>query len=355
MCNSTNCLTSSTISSIYLPIAYALMLLPSLSGNIISLWIFRSLSKKTSTHIYLINLAISNVAVSIGIPFQIAYYRQAYYWPLNSAQCVIVFQASSILTHSSMCVSITIFCWIAISRYATLVRHKEWPQNITKTTYEKAIFGQILKTFRNPKSASYLCLGVWLTFLCLSITLIIVNQDFVSEKCCFDKEADIGEFALKVSTAVESTCFFLFFSTVLLFYYFFIKHLKTIQANSCIGEKHLIYSRVKNNIIVIVVLLFVCFTPFHISKLLLVGFDYSLGCPQFSLLVEIKNSCLCLAELRSCTDPIVYFCLDDSFKKNVQLLFKKQSTDEEGNSSTVNKYSTTQMPTVTGLGDAKHW
>ncbi|XP_075054278.1 putative G-protein coupled receptor 82 [Mixophyes fleayi] len=349
MYNHTKCLTSSAISSIGLPIVYALMFLPSTSGNIISLWIFRSLNRKTSTHIYLINLAISNMAVSTGMPFHIAYYRQAQYWPLNSAKCAIVFQACNILTHSSMCVSITIFCWIAISRYATLVRHNDRAQNVTKTTYEKIIFGQILKTFRNPKFASYLCVGVWFSFLCPSIILFLVNQDFAPDKSCFDKEAEIGQLPFKISSVIESTCFFLFFLTVFLFYYFFIKHIKILQANSCIGEKHLVYNRVKNNIIVILTLLFVCFAPFHISKFLLVKFDYSQQqCQQMSLLVEIKNFCLCLAEFRSCTDPIVYFCLDDSFKNNVLLIFKKHSTDQEGDLPRANKCSTTQTPTVAG-------
>lgn len=337
--NNTECLNFSAITTTAFPIVYSLMFLPSISGNIMSLVIFQRLSRKTSTHIYLINLAVSNIVVSIGMPFQIVYYSQAQHWPYNSVLCSVVYDAASLLTHCSMCVSITIFCWIAVSRYATLIRHKARLQVKPKTTYEKIIFGQVFKTFRNPQFAFFLCIGVWISLLCPNIVLFLVNQNLALEKYCLEKEV---QQVYKITAIIESTCFFIFFLVVLLFYYFFIKHIQQHQANSCIGERHLVYSKVKNNIIVIVVLLLLCFTPYHLSKLLWVGFDYSHGCHKLRTLMEIKNSCLCLAEFRSCTDPIVYFCLDDTFKRNFLLCCNKCSREEEVSSSMTNNNSTLQ-------------
>ncbi|XP_075710874.1 putative G-protein coupled receptor 82 [Rhinoderma darwinii] len=350
MINDTECLHFSAITFTGLPIVYSLMFLPSISGNIMSLVIFKRLSRKTSTHIYLINLAISNMVVVTGIPFQIVYYSQAENWPYNSVLCSIVYQAASILTHCSMCVSIAIFCWIAVSRYATLVRHKDRMRVAPKTTYEKIIFGQILKTFRKPHFAFYLCAGMWFSLLCPNIIFFLLNLDLAADKHCFHKEADIVQQAYRITTTIESTCFFILLLVVLLFYYFFIKHMQQLQANSCIEEKHLVYTKVKNNIIIIVALLLLCYTPYHISKLILVGFDDSHGCQQLSALIEIKNCCLCLAEFRSCTDPIVYFCLDDTFKNNFPFLLKKCSKDDDVVvcSSTANNQSTVQTPTVSG-------
>ncbi|XP_056414139.1 probable G-protein coupled receptor 82 [Hyla sarda] len=346
MGNNTECLMPSAFTSTGLPMVYALMFLPSIFGNIISLVIFKRLSRKTSTHIYLINLAISNMVVSTGMPFQMAYYSQAQYWSYNSGLCSIVYQAASILTHCSMCVSFTIFCWIAVSRYATIMKHKTRMQVKPKTSYEKIIFGQILKTFQNPQFAFYLCTGVWLSLLFPNIAFFLVNQDLAPDKHCFAKEAQIVEQKYKITSVLESTFFFIFFLVVLLFYYFFVKHIQQSQANSCIGKKHLVYSKVKNNIIVIVTLLLLCFTPYHLSKFLLAGFDYSHGCQKLSALIEIKNCCLCLAEFRSCTDPIVYFVLDDTFKKNFLLFCKKCSKDEEVSSSTANNQSNIQTQTL---------
>ncbi|XP_073526823.1 probable G-protein coupled receptor 82 [Phyllobates terribilis] len=343
MGNNTELLNFTAITSTGLPIAYTLMFLPSLSGNIISLVIFKRMSRRTSTHIYLINLTVSNMIVSAGMPFQVIYYSWADQWSYNSALCNIVYEGASLLTHCSMCVSITIFCWIAVSRYATLIRHKARMRCKPKSTYEKIIFGQILKTFQDPQFALYLCIGVWFTLLCPNI-VFLANQDPALDKKCFDKEAETVQSVYKITSVVESTCFFTFFLVVLLFYYFFMKHIQQIQANSCIGEKHLVYSKVKTNIIIIAVLLLLCFTPYHISKFFLVGFDYSYGCKYLSVLIEVKNCCLCLAEFRSCTDPIVYFCLDDTFKKNFRLLYKKCSTDEE--SSTSINQSAVQTPTI---------
>ncbi|KAG9485620.1 hypothetical protein GDO78_008616 [Eleutherodactylus coqui] len=342
MSNTTECLNFGVITSTGLPIVYALMFLPSISGNIMSLVMFKRLSKKTSTHFYLMNLAVSNVVLAVGMPLQIVYYSQGQDWPYDSVLCSVVYRGASILTHCSMCVSVTIFCWIAVSRYATLMRHKERVRVTSKTTYEKIISAQILKTFRNPRFALYLCIGVWFILLCPNI-ILLVKQDHAPDKPC--KEMEFIEQRYKATSVIESTFFFVFFMVVLLFYYFFIKYIRQLQANSCIAEKHRVYSKVKSNIIIILALLLLCFTPYHLSKFLLVGYDYSRGCRQLSVLIEIKNCSLCLAEFRSCTDPIVYFCLDDTFKKNFLRRCGKCSKDEEASSSTINR-SAIQTPTL---------
>ncbi|KAM3934820.1 putative G-protein coupled receptor 82 [Leptodactylus fuscus] len=342
MSNATVSFTFSAVTSTALPVIYALMFLPSISGNIMTLVTFKRLSRKTSTHIYLINLAISNMIVSSGMPFQIVYYSSAQYWAYNSVLCSIVYQGASLLAHSSMCVSITIFCWIAVSRYAMLLRHKTHMQAKPHTAYEKVIFGQILKAFRNPKFALFLCVGVWLVLLCPNLILFLVNQDSAPDKHCIDKELDTFQHAYKISSFVESICFFIFLLVVLLFYYFFIKHIQQLQANSCIGEKHLVHSKVKSNIIMIVALLLLCFMPYHLSKIVLVGFDQSHGYQTLSALLEVKNCCLCLAEFRSCTDPIVYLCLDNTFKKNFLQFWKKTASVEEVSSSMANNHTSLQ-------------
>ncbi|KAM9319559.1 putative G-protein coupled receptor 82 [Gastrophryne carolinensis] len=341
MCNNT-CLSSSAMSTIVLPIVYTLMFLPSITGNAVSLWIFGKLNRRSSTHIYLMNLAISNIAVTSGIPFQIVYYAHGGNWQYNSIKCSVVLITTNILTHTSMCVSITIFCWIAISRYATLVKYKDGAQNAPMSIYEKIIYGNVLKTFRNPKFAGYLCACVWITFMCPNIFLFLLMEDAEPDTCCSNPETELGHESDKISSVIQSTCFFLFVSTVFLFYYLFLKHIKHLQANSCIGEKHFIHARVKRNIAVIVVLLVVCFAPYHLVKLFLVGLEPSRECQALTALVEIKNTCLCLAEFRSSTDPIVYFCLDDTFKGKIKSIFTKHCED-----SAAKRASDTPLPTVT--------
>ncbi|XP_068127188.1 probable G-protein coupled receptor 82 [Hyperolius riggenbachi] len=342
MCNDT-CLVSSAVSTTALPIIYTMMFLTSIFGNIVSIWILTT-SRRSTTHIYLINLTISNMAVTIGMPFHVVFYIQSRYWLYNSIQCSIVLQTQRILTHSSMAVSISIFCWIAISRYATLVRYRARPQNAS--TYEKIIFGRVLKTFRNPKFASYLCGCMWISYLCPSFIFFSVRKELGPDTCCFNEEAELGQERFKISSIIESTIFFIFLLIVLLFYFFFIKHIRNLQANSCIEDKHLVHNRVKKNIIIIIGLLLVCFAPYHVTKLFVAGLEHFQGCHHLSVLVEIKNGCLCLAEFRSCTDPIVYYCLDSSFQKKIQSFFKMYPTNKQ-DSSAENRYSDTPT-TVNG-------
>nr|DBA34067.1 TPA: hypothetical protein GDO54_001670 [Pyxicephalus adspersus] len=323
-----------------LPVLYGLMFLPSASGNVISLWFFSRLSRRSSTHIYLMNLAVSNMVVTTGMPFQILFYGYTLYVPYNSTQCSMILQITNILTHCSMCVSVTIFCWIAISRYATLVRYKEQEQDKSASTYEKILFNQILKTFRNTKFAGYLCACVWISFLCSSITLFLMKKNSELDTCC-SFEAEFGQGRSDISSITESSCFFLFFFIVVLFYGFFLKHIKKLQNNSCIEKKHLVHKKVKKNITVIMVLLLVCFAPYHLIKFFFVGYHHLQGCQDLRVIVEIKNCFLCLAEFRSCTDPIVYFCLDEAFQKAIRNFFEKPSKGQKED-STANKLSITE-------------
>ncbi|KAE8623014.1 hypothetical protein XENTR_v10005459 [Xenopus tropicalis] len=325
MWNNSSCLYPRTFSTIGLPIIYSIMFVLSVFGNLVCLWIFTKFtSKKTSTHIYLINLTISNILVSAGMPFQAAYYLKVQYMPYSSTECRFLTQFGNLLTHSSMCVSIILLCWIAISRYAILVKHDEMTQSVKQTPYEKILFGKFLKSFRNPKFARYLCIGIWIAVACPNVYLVTVTTDHASNKLCFNEEVEIGKSHVVISSRVELAFFFLFALTVILFYCFFINYIKTLQANSCIDGKFLIYRKVKRNIVAIMALLLICFAPYHLSKLFIYGLVTVKDCQLLNISLEIKNICLCLAEFRSCCDPIMYFCLDDNFKRNFQTLFKKK-------------------------------
>uniref|UniRef100_A0A8C5M0M5 G protein-coupled receptor 82 n=1 Tax=Leptobrachium leishanense TaxID=445787 RepID=A0A8C5M0M5_9ANUR len=344
MSNNSSCLNPSTVSTIGLPIIYSLMFVPSMFGNFLTLWIFtRYITKKTSTHIYLIHLAISNVLVSSGMPFQITYYANANHWLYNSTRCLVAINASNILTHSSMGMSVLIFCWIAISRYATLVRHIEKTPNATQPSYQKIVFGQILKSFRHPKIAKWLCACLWIVVLSPNVYLSFITPGEISHHLCYNEDVELGRERNQTGALFESICYFVLIVIVLLFYYFFIKHIKDIQANSCIGKKYLIHGTVKRNISVIIVLLVTCFAPYHFMKFILYGLRAN--CTLRSTLVETKNILLCLAEFRSCSDPVVYLCLDEVFKQKTHRFLSK-STDDISHTTQVKKRNTLQISTL---------
>ncbi|OCT94718.1 hypothetical protein XELAEV_18012407mg [Xenopus laevis] len=277
MWNNSTCLYPRNFSAIGLPIIYSIM--------------FLEICRKTSTHIYLINLAISNILVSAGMPFQAAYYLKVQYMPYSSMECRFLTQAGNLLTHSSMCVSIILLCWIAISRYATLVKHDEMMHSLTQTSYEKILFGKFLKSFRNPKFAHYLCIGVWIAIACPNVYFATVNTDNASDKLCFNEDVEIGKSHVVISSRIELAFFFLFALTVILFYCLFVHYIKTLQANSCIDEKFLIYRKVKKNIVAIMALLLICFAPYHISKLFIYGLVSFKDCQLLNISVEMKNIC----------------------------------------------------------------
>ncbi|XP_029457595.1 probable G-protein coupled receptor 82 [Rhinatrema bivittatum] len=343
MNSSSECLQPSVASKAALPIIYSLLLTVGVCGNSISLWLFSSqMNRKTSTHIYLTNLVFSNLLVCGIMPLIIAYYINGNQWAPDSMTCKTIIGGVMLTMHSNMYISITILCWIAISRYATLMKHRDSMQESLQYVYEKIFYGRILKKFRQPQFAKYLCTGLWIIVMFLTTPIIVyysvIQSDQTQHHTCYNTKTEVGEHLYQISGLVASGVFFFFFAIVLLSYYLLTDHLKKMQTNTCIGKKNLIYKKVKRNIIVILVVLTICFVPYHIFKVAFYALALNTqDCYQLNYLIELKSFFFCLAVSRSSIDPIVYIFLDKTFKKHLFNLCRKSSTLQLSNVSPMTK------------------
>ncbi|XP_043928272.1 probable G-protein coupled receptor 82 [Protopterus annectens] len=335
------CLQPSAVTTVLLPITYFLLFIVSVLGNSLSLWIFsKGIQLKTATHAYLINLVISNLLLCSAMPFIGLYHKEGNQWKHDSALCITVASIVTPIMHSTMNASIIILCWLAISRYAILKRQKTVMKDLSNFLYDKIFLTVVIKKFCQRKFANYLCIGIWLTVLGPTIP-ILVYYAFVESKLtsnitevCYNKKLELGGQTSRISSLVVSIVFFLCLFLVLLYYELIRRQVYKSQKKTSIGERHYIYKKVQRNIAVIQAVLVTCFFPYHLFKMVFILLTKEqLNDYQLNILIETKNVLLCLAALRSGTDPIIYMTLDKTFRRQVYIYFRKQSP--RSNSSTI--------------------
>ncbi|XP_006745344.1 probable G-protein coupled receptor 82 [Leptonychotes weddellii] len=329
MSNNSTCIQPSRISSMALPIIYAFLCIIGLFGNSLSQWVFLTkIGKKTSTHIYLAHLVMANLLVCSAMPFMGIYFLKGFQWEYRSAQCTVVNFLGTLSMHVSMFVSLLILSWIAISRYATLMK-KDSVQETT-SCYEKVFYGHLLKKFRQPNFARKLCVYIWGVVLGIIIPVIIyysvVEATEGDENVCYNRQMELGAVISQTAGLIGTTFIGFSFLVVLTSYYSFVSHLRKIRTCTSIMEKDLTYSSVKRHLLVIQVLLIVCFLPYSIFKPIFYVLHQSDNCQQLNYLIEIKNVLTCLASARSSTDPIIFLFLDKTFKKTLYNLFTKSDS-----------------------------
>ncbi|NXR45993.1 GPR82 protein, partial [Hippolais icterina] len=322
--NNSSCLQPSPATTVALPIIYSCLLPAGIFGNILAAWIFScKMPTRRTKYIYLANLVTANLLVCSTMPFLVAYFVDGHRWPYGSLACRIAHHLGTLVMQVSMYVTITILCSIALSQYATL---KKGSGSQHSPALPENFHGRLLQKFRRPKFAKYLCVVIWLIVLCITATAITYNvQHSVSAEfpTCYNIRVEAGERPAMIAGSLATVCFFLSFMTVLWSYYSLTRHLSRIQKNTCIGEKHLIYRRVKRNILVIQIILIVCFLPYHIFRPIFYTLLIDDDCPRLNYLVEIKNFLTCLAAAKSSLDPVITLLLDKTFKKSLYGLFTK--------------------------------
>ncbi|XP_004587911.2 probable G-protein coupled receptor 82 [Ochotona princeps] len=329
MSHNSTCIQPSTISSVALPIIYTFLCIVGLSGNSLSQWVFLTkIGKKTSTHIYLAHLVTANLLVCSAMPFMGIYFLKGFQWEYQSAQCRVVNFLGTLSMHVSMFVSLLILSWIAISRYATLMKKDSMQE--TTSCYEKIFYGHLLKKFRQPTFARKLCVYIWALVLGIIIPVTIyysvVEATEGEETLCYNQRMEVGAMTSQTAGLIGSTFIAFSFLVVVTSYYSFVSHLRKIRTCTSITEKDVTYSSVKRHLLVIQILLIVCFLPYTIFKPIFYVIHKREGCQQLNYLIETKNILTCLASARSSTDPFIFLLLDKTFKKTLYDLFTKSNS-----------------------------
>ncbi|XP_036440788.1 probable G-protein coupled receptor 82 [Colossoma macropomum] len=342
--NNSICLCQTFTTHLFLPILYSAMFLTGLAGNVLSLWIFMAkISGKSPTHIYLINLGISNLLLCLTMPFIAAYYALGTSWSSRSSMCRLAINVLTPVLHTNIGVGMIILAWLALSRCATLVQHSHGPRPSKCTKVLPKVF---FSRLRQTSFALGVCLGTWAIVATASIPSVVVYSMKETEvvedgdkQMCYSVAVEVGGSGSQAFAMIGIVIFFLCLLVVLSAYMAVIRHFYRSRKSTIISDRQRVYVRVFRNIVVIQFVLVVCLLPYHIYKAIFINLAQTdsrgngTECHSLSTYVEIKNVLLCLAALRCSTDPIMYFLLDKTFKRHTLCLFRGSSNTQDSHSS----------------------
>lgn len=333
--NTTSLLCPSVMTNVILPTLYTLMFLTGLPGNILALWVFISkIPDKSPTHIFLVNLGVSNLVLCLTMPTLALYYAMGSVWDTNHPICRVAVSCLTPIIHTNISVGVINLTWVALSRCATLVLniHAHRPSRVTHV-----LPAAFLKQLRQTRVAWILCLVSWglvLGGLVPAIVMYSMEVNTVkSKEMCYSASVEVGRVGLVMTTVVFGSVviFFLCYLLVLSSYTAVTRHILRVRRSTAISNQQNIYAKVFRNIVVIQVVLSICLLPHHICKAVFIHLAHvypefapplTNGCHPLSVFVEIKNMLICLAVLRCTTDPITYFLLDRTFRKHTMKVLR---------------------------------
>lgn len=292
-----NCSYSTALTTQVLPLAYALLFIGSILLNGLNAWIFLHVSSNRSFVIFLKNIVFADLIMSLTFPLKILADSETGPWQTR----VVVCRFSAVVFYLNMYIGIIFLSLIGFDRYYKIVKpfHTSFFQNVT---YSKI-----------------LCAGIWGVMLFLTVpNMILTNIPATEEtsRSCSSLKSKLGLQWHMVSSYICLAIFGLAFLLLIYFYSSISRKLFSTYAKFR-KNANAVKRRSHRNIFSIMFVFFVCFVPYHISRipytLSQAGFKFS--CESKTILFYTKEITLLLSATNVCLDPIIYFFLCEPFRK----------------------------------------
>ncbi|XP_041055703.1 P2Y purinoceptor 8-like [Carcharodon carcharias] len=286
-------LTSNAI-GIALPAIYLAVILISLPGNGISLWLLCFHTRpKTPLVIFMINLTITDILLAFFLPFQIAYHLNHCDWVFGKNLCTFL----TTLFYANMYCSILTMTCISIERYVG-VAYPIW--------YSKG---------RKRWHAMIICFGIWTILIIVLLPLEYSDLTFEVKQLnittCFDvlkrdMLPNMKTWGLFLFTLFVLLFLIPFTITVICYTLVILKLSQASQTAHSERKRRAVY------LAAIVLLVFVtCFAPNNIILLIHIirRIRYNTGC-YTAYKLTLSLSCL-----NSCLNPFVFCFASTEFQK----------------------------------------
>uniref|UniRef100_A0A8D0HHB8 Probable G-protein coupled receptor 174 n=1 Tax=Sphenodon punctatus TaxID=8508 RepID=A0A8D0HHB8_SPHPU len=280
-------------------ITYTIILVPGLIGNVLALWVFYGYMKETKRAvIFMINLAIADLAQVLSLPLRIFYYLSET-WHFGKGLCMFFFY----LKYVNMYASIYFLVCISVRRFLFLM----YPFRFTDCK-------RIFDVYISVAGWVVVCIGC-LPFPLLRLTS---NETNISTKCFVD--LPVKDVDPKISILIMTMGELLGFVTpLLIILYCSWKTILSLREKNSIshdlGEKR----KALKMILTFAVVFLLCFAPYHISFPLdfFVKSHKIQDCYTRKVILILHSVALCLASLNSCVDPVLYYFTTDEFRRRL--------------------------------------
>nr|XP_056705378.1 P2Y purinoceptor 14 [Euleptes europaea] len=297
-----HCNYSAIITRQAIPAIYGFIFLGGILLNGVAAWVFLHIPSKTTFVVYLKNIVIADLIMSLTFPFKILADTKIAPWQLN----VVVCRFSAVLFYLNMYISITLFGLIGFDRCSKVVK----PQYVT--------------TVQSVRCSKILCSLAWALQILVSVpNMILTNKSPTKEisGSCMKLKSNLGLEWHKASNYICLGIFWTVFAILIACYSSIARKIytshKKFRRNSTMTRK-----KTNRNIFTIMLVFIICFVPYHIGR---IPYTLSQTSPQYSCqsrkpLFYMKEFSLILSAANVCLDPIIYVFLCQPFKER---LYKK--------------------------------
>uniref|UniRef100_A0A3Q2ZPG1 Formyl peptide receptor 1 n=1 Tax=Kryptolebias marmoratus TaxID=37003 RepID=A0A3Q2ZPG1_KRYMA len=290
-------------------ILYSLAFVLGVLGNGVVIWVTGFKMKKTVNTVWFLNLAVADFVFTAFLPLRLTYAAMNYHWPFGNFMC----RLNNTIVTLNMFASIYILVVISVDRCVSVV----WP-----------VWSQ---THKNVQKAFYASLCVWALAISLSAPYfvfsdtdssnysndtIICYTDFVlSDDYSIPSVKQLQLFRNLPMTMTRFVLNFVIPFTVIVSCYAVIIH--RLRRNRTLASKS---NRTFKIIAAIIITLFICWAPWHITGLMMFVFHMT-NCRNkalYHMLVIIYPIVRGLVCLNSCINPLLYVFMGQDFKDKVR-------------------------------------
>ncbi|NWS48206.1 P2Y14 protein, partial [Probosciger aterrimus] len=294
-----NCSHSTVITKTVIPLVYCLIFIVGLSLNSVAAWIFLYVSSKKSFIVYLKNIVVADLLMSLTFPFKILADSEIAPPQLNTFVC----RYSAVVFYTNMYIGITFFGLIGFDRYYKIV---------------KPLFTSFVHTVNYSKVVSII---IWLLLMLISLPNMILTNEITKEnysRKCIGLKSELGRQWHKASSYICTVIFWIVFLLLIIFYTSISKKIyssyKKFRRNSDVTKR-----KTSRNIFSIMFVFVICFVPYHLCRIpyTLSQTSSQFNCQSKKNLFYAKEFTLVLSAANVCLDPIIYFFLCLPFKEKL--------------------------------------
>lgn len=280
-------------------ILYAMVGIIGLLGNTLVIYVvLRAPHMQTVTNMYLLNLAIADECLLIGIPFLISTMRLRT-WPFGVAMCKVYMVSTSITQFAS-----SIFLLVmSADRYVAICHHVSSPR------------------FRTPTVSRCVSTLAWCASILIMLPIIIYGtaiEDQPNHYTCNIEWPESNEqsgtsftlYSLTLGFAIP-LCF------IMSFYLLVIRKLRKVgkrtlqKAQSKRRSQH---RKVTKLVLTVITVYVLCWLPYWVGQVILIFSSPEICYTQLHVTIFLFVSCLGYSN--SAINPILYAYLSENFKKS---------------------------------------
>lgn len=280
-----------------LAVLYSIIFILGLVGNLVALWVFFCVhSKKNSVRVFLINVAFADLLLVICLPFRILYHSQGNMWNLGPTLCKIVGN----LFYMNMYISVTLLGLISVDRYLKIHRVSGVQHRLWSTRWSTA-----------------LCAVVWIVAFALTLVLLMSKNHAQIDRCFHYKLLHNAKWKAYINIFLVVIFWLVFISLMVSYGKIAFKLLRTSQEKPDLpNASH--YSRTAKKSFFILFLFTLCFVPYHTVRVFYIKTQITdTSCFWRGVADKANEVALLFSALNSCLDPVMYFLLSTSVRKEV--------------------------------------